>query len=158
MHTCTNKLILLYLVAIVSEFMNPPQIDMGEDVTCELTSKMKGWWGSHQTDASGVLFTNEFAINSTTYSQRRAMNNDKEDITVWKDHLTLHGIESVSPGLLFIKTGESMSSTKQLTLEHKFVPKTNLGSIWTPHNYLAVEFTQKILTSGFDAQHMSAHV
>jgi len=51
---------------------------------------------------------------------------------------------------LIIKTGESMSSSKQLTLEHEFVPKTSLGSIWTPHNYLAVEFTQKILTSLFE--------
>lgn len=128
-----------------------PQFDVKEEAPCELTSKIKGWWGTHQIlDATGVLFTNEFAINSTTYSQRRAMNNDDEDVAVWKKHLTSHGIDSISPGLLFIKTGESISSPKQLTLEHKFVPKTNLGSIWTPHNYIAVEFTQKILTSLFE--------
>ena len=131
--------------------MNPPQIDVGGEATCELTSKIKRWWGSNQTlDATGVLFTNEFVINSTTYSQRRAMNNDDEDVALWKKHLTSHGIESISPGLLFIKTGECISSPKQLTLEHKFVSKTNIGSIWTPHNYLAVEFTQQILTSLFE--------
>ena len=132
--------------------MNPPQIDVGEEeATCELTSKIKGWWGSHQTNTTGILFTNEFAINSTTYSQRRAMNNDNEDVAVWKKHLTSYGIDSISPGLLFVKTGESISSPKQLlTLEHMFLPKTNLGSIWTPHNYLAVEFSQKILTSLFE--------
>jgi len=132
--------------------MNPPQVDVGEEeATCELTLKIKDWWGTHQSlDATGVLFTNEFAINSTTYSQRRAMNNDDEDVAVWKDHLTMHGIDSISPGLLLIKTGESITSPKQLTLEHKFVPKSNLGSIWTPHNYRAVEFTQKILTSLFE--------
>jgi methylase of polypeptide subunit release factors len=145
------------LLAVVSEFMNPPpplskilRVKDGEDM--KLTSKLETWWGS-QLVATGILFTNENAISSDLYAQRRAMRNDLEDINVWTNHLSLHGIISVSPGLLFIQTidGESLpgEGRQRLALKHQFVPKTDLGSIWTPHNVDAVKFTRDILMRSY---------
>ena len=144
------------LLAVVSEFMNPPspsskfsRVKNGED----MHDKLEIWWGS-ELAATGILFTNENAIDSDLYAQRRAMRNDLEDIDVWKNHLSLHGIDSISPGLLFIQLidAESLSGEgrQRLALKHHFVPKTDLGSIWTPHNFDAVKFTRDILASDLD--------
>lgn len=141
------------LLAVVSEFMNPPstsskfsRVKDGED----MHDKMEIWWGS-ELAATGILFTNEKAIDSDLYAQRRAMRNDLEDIDVWKNHLSLHGIDSISPGLLFIQLIDAASfpgeGRQRLALKHHFVPKTNRGSIWTPHNFDAVKFTRDTLAS-----------
>jgi len=149
------------LFAVVSEFMNPPPLPSvskkivdEEDAKEGLASKIDKWWGLQlavDSDAKGILFTNEFAINCGIYAQRRAMKNDQEDINVWKEHLDLSGIHSVSPGLLFVQTRKfkSKQSGKRLNLKHQFVPKTDHGSIWTPHNFDAVEFTRNILMDLF---------
>mmetsp|Transcript_37278 Transcript_37278/g.80438 ORF Transcript_37278/g.80438 Transcript_37278/m.80438 type:complete len:346 (+) Transcript_37278:118-1155(+) len=146
------------LMVVVSEFMNPPPLSStyqkaaNEDDS--LTTKMGEWWGSQLTsssDGTGILFTNEFAIRSDIYAQRRAVTNDQEDMNVWSNHLHRSGIHSVSPGLLFIQTSNSRSEPrgKGLQLKHYFVPKTKYGSIWTPHNFVAVEFTQGVLLDLF---------
>mmetsp|Transcript_37934 Transcript_37934/g.81043 ORF Transcript_37934/g.81043 Transcript_37934/m.81043 type:complete len:344 (-) Transcript_37934:86-1117(-) len=145
------------LMVVVSEFMNPPPLPstsqespIEED---DLTAKIKDWWGSQSAasrGATGVLFTNEFAISSDIYAQRRAMTNDEEDINVWYDHLYQSGIRSVSPGLLFIRTenGESEQNGIGFKLKHLFVPKTKHGSIWTPQNFVSVEFTRDMVMPG----------
>ena len=146
------------VLAVVSEFMNPPPTSSifsrgkdWEDLHA-LTTKLEFWWGS-ELAATGFLFTNENAIDSDLYAQRRAIRNDLEDIDVWKNHLSLHGIDSISPGLLFIQLidAESLSGEgrQRLALKHHFVPKTDLGSIWTPRNVNAVKFTQDILMGSY---------
>jgi hypothetical protein len=103
--------------------------------------------------ANRILFTNKNDINSDIYAQRRAVRNNIDDINVWRDHLSLHGIYSVSPGLLFVQTNDSKSLTSEsryrLALKHHFVPNTNNGSIWTPSNFDAVNFTRDILMGLF---------
>eukprot|EP00578_Thalassiosira_sp_NH16_P022931 CAMPEP_0181083204 /NCGR_PEP_ID=MMETSP1071-20121207/4036_1 /TAXON_ID=35127 /ORGANISM="Thalassiosira sp., Strain NH16" /LENGTH=627 /DNA_ID=CAMNT_0023164853 /DNA_START=294 /DNA_END=2174 /DNA_ORIENTATION=+ len=87
------------LFVVVSEFMNPPSSIPLSSVSQEtvrddeseddgLTSKMERWWDSQclatdSSDADGILFTNELAIDTNTYAQRRAMKHDEEDINVW---------------------------------------------------------------------------
>lgn len=146
------------LFGVVSEFMNPPRLQSTSQKNADakqcLPSKIEKWWSSTvetDSDADGILFTNEFAINSDIYAQRRAMNNDLEDVHEWKSHLDISGIYSVSPGLLFVETRnpKTMHASKGLNLKHQFVPKTKNGSIWTPHNYSAVEFTHNILINLF---------
>lgn len=151
------------LLAVVSEFMNPPPLPCKtvgrEDSTDGLTSKIEKWWSPQfaaVTDAEGILFTNEYALGADTYAQRRAVNNDEEDMNVWKKHLCQTGIHSVSPGLLFVQTNNSESNRRQtngkgLKMRHQFTPKSNRnqGSIWTPHNFDAVEFTRDKLMDLF---------
>ena len=138
------------LLALVSEFMNPPLSTSNEE-EWGLTSNIESWWSTQAdiNDMKGVLFTNEFAINSETYAQRRAMKNDEDDINVWKNHMHLSGIDAVSPGLLFIETQGIKRRLRGKWLHHKFIPKSSLGSIWTPHNYYAVDFTRRILQDLF---------
>lgn len=126
------------LLAIVSEFMNPGT---------ELTSKIERWWVSENSpnEASGILFTNEFPIDASKYAQRRSTKNDEDDVSVWEKHLNMFDIKTVSPGLLFIQTVLSKDK-EEVILRHAVVPKSKLGSIWTPHNYCAIEYTSKILT------------
>jgi len=125
-------------VGIVSEFMNPSQ---------SLCLKMEQWWadGCDCSDSfSGVLFANEESVDAPTYAYRRA--NDDEEYRVWLSHLNDSGITSVSPGLLFIRQpferSRSTVHSAKLTLKHILVPKSVRGSIWTPQNIDAVEFTQ----------------
>ncbi|KAL3808796.1 hypothetical protein ACHAXA_011180 [Cyclostephanos tholiformis] len=140
------------LLAVVSEFMNPPLPSStmtrsmgGDGVKYNLTARLETWWGSQQA-ANGLVFTNENAIDADMYAQRRAVRNDLADINVWRDHLKLHGISSVSPGLMFVQTINSdcfpSESKHSLALKHHFVPKSECGSIWTPHNVGAVQFTR----------------
>jgi len=140
------------LLAVVSEFMNPPtplsllnitQSTNGKNREHDLIAKIKSWWGSHAF-GYGILFTNEFAIESNVYAERRALSNNPNDIAVWKTHLSMNGIHSVSPGLLFIQTKDG--GQHETHLIHHFVPKTDNGSIWTPTNFDAVNFTRQILS------------
>lgn len=158
------------LMAIVSEFMNPPPLLPNEATTSiaddELTHKIEEWWNSQQVpgpyattrpgaSAKGILFTNQYALSSETYAERRAVTNDSEDVKLWKDHLTKSGIYSVSPGLLFVQTASTPNESeedhdimgKSLKMKHEFASKTNSGSVWTPHNWQAVECTRDQLSA-----------
>ena len=116
--------------AIVSEFMNPH---------C---------WHSN---VSSYLFTNEYAISANTYAKRRAMPDDVHDLELWTNHLTHMNISSISPGILFVIPGNDTANQQMV---HKLVPKTELGSIWTPHNYKAVEFVRKSMLGQWSAIHL----
>ncbi|KAL3770333.1 hypothetical protein ACHAWU_003553 [Discostella pseudostelligera] len=147
------------LLAVVSEFMNPPPLSYSstnvDDAKPELISRIEKWWGQQSIDgsvASGILFTNENAIKSGIYAERRAVRNDMEDINVWKQHLSTTGIHSISPGLLFVQLKRSSNKNtagKEFTVRHHHVPKTKHGSIWTPHNFEAVNYTRGKLMDWF---------
>ena len=117
------------IAAIVSEFMNPD------------------FWHSNVSSPS-LLFTNEYAISADIYANRRAMPNDVDDLELWTNHLTQMNISSVSPGILFVIPH---NDTVKQQMVHKLVPKTDLGSIWTPHNYKAVEFIRKSMLEQLNA-------
>ena len=136
------------LMGIVSEFMNPPLSDSVEQ-KCVLLTKLEQWWGAdYDVAASGVLFTNEYPLDSQVYSQRRALTDDKSVISLWLNHLERNKIYHVSPGLLFVKLQSKVGNPNNATgcsINYRLVPKTNNGSVWTPHNFNAVEYTMKIL-------------
>jgi hypothetical protein len=127
------------VIAIVSEFMNPPEPGQSERNLC---SKIEGWWMQSSNLPSGLLFTNEYAISSDTYARRRALSNDPNDIRLWKKHLEKKNIHHVSPGLLFLR---HRTTHQNPTVTHRLVPKTKHGSVWTPQNFEAVEFVRKSL-------------
>lgn len=151
------------ILAIVSEFMNPPTTsnptDLEKDNELQLLNKIRDWWecpiiggGGHLTvnTGKGLLFTNQLPLSTPTYASRRA--NDAEEYTNWIYNLESQNIRNVSPGLLYIKTESSANAVlksnneenRRLDLGFKLVPKDNeLGSIWTPYNYKAVLYTAK---------------
>ena len=192
------------MLAIVSEFMNPPPCsiqlpttsnnvesdfvkkidnDNGNKKDGELLNRIKTWWRSGDDGTSvasgyGILFTNKLSINAAEYASRRAHGgkngktslkssdvNMVKEIDIWQNHLESRNIQSISPGLLFIRAtkggirrypkelineekkdddGSIVSESKgSLFLGHMQVPTTDLGSIWTPHNFQAVKFTSK---------------
>ena len=161
------------VVAIVSEFMNPdstlPERIAGwwsfhlgsANTNCRANST--DVVQPYCTSSIGNLFTNQIPLSADVYASRRA-GNDGQERQWWANHLENTGIHFISPGLLFIyrlgikqylanstksrasneRQQESASSTL-LELHHVLVPKSSLGSIWTPHNYEAVDFAiQKI--------------
>ena len=121
------------LLAIVSEFMNP------QDPA--LLERLQTWWGDTHS-ATGVLLTNQIPLNDETYAVRRA--DSKEEYDIWLEHLRHNHISQVSPGLLFVQTSERRSGGG-LDLHHRIVPKTQLGSIWTPSNSDAVAFVGEVV-------------
>lgn len=131
-------------MAIVSEFMNPDE-DFGH--------RLKSWWSSGNSRrlcAKAVLFTNQEAMESVTYARRRA--DGRKEMILWEEHLQKEGITSISPGFLFLKCRGSLDeqgdipSSPTVGIETYLVPRTADGSIWTPHNAHARNFTRKILT------------
>ena len=130
------------ILAIVSEFMNPPisNDDYGKDDVMEKISK---WWDK-DVNARGILFTNEFPLSSIEYSRRRAA--DGNEFNTWMENLDYHCIERVSPGLLYIKTiVQDSPCEKKIDLIPKIVPHDKaLGSIWSPHNNKAIQFTEEV--------------
>ena len=81
---------------------------------------------------------------------RRA--DSEEMYNKWVKHLFDLTITHVSPGLLFVRTKLKESSatsdnqySDKLSICHRLVPKSDSGSIWTPSNMEAVEFTKKSL-------------
>jgi hypothetical protein len=117
-------------LAIVSEFMNP-------HLVC---NRIQDWWsrkGKETAAATGILLTNQVPIDASTYAERRAGTSDEE--AIWKQHLDRVGITSVSPGLLFVRKS---ADNGNLQLRQELVPKTTQGSIWTPTNQEAVDFTR----------------
>jgi methylase of polypeptide subunit release factors len=133
------------------------------------TDSFKGFSSSHgdatsSSDAAytdtGVVCTNQFPLSADLYASRRAADHDGVEKQRWSKHLEQMGINFISPGLLFIyrkantardddenntaeetKKRKSSINTAQLQSHHIILPKSRLGSIWTPHNYEAVEFT-----------------
>jgi len=125
-------------LAVVSEFMNP---------SSNFGLKLSSWWSSADP-ARALLFTNEVAIDGNLYAQRRA--DSPKEASEWEDHLQREGIESVSPGLLFLKLNLSPKEMIQnespdshsVDLSQHLVPKTPEGSLWTPTNIDARDFTR----------------
>jgi methylase of polypeptide subunit release factors len=132
------------LLAVVSEFMNPPHENNGDKALIE---KIIYWWHSVANfdktvsiNGVGILLTNQFPVSDEVYASRRA-DNEAERI-IWINHLKDSHIRSISPGLLYIQTGLNEGS-QNLCMEFKLVPQSSiLGSIWTPYNFKAVEFTK----------------
>lgn len=159
------------LLAIVSEFMNPPSVERETDASYDidgrnLLERMEYWWNLETTSSSsdlrekppargkGILFTNQFPVSAAIYGTRRA--DDEAERKVWCDHLRSENIHSVSPGLMFVRTCDmkhdnftpQKNDIKQgryeqgyLGLSHRIVPRTDGGSVWTPSNVDAVIFT-----------------
>lgn len=123
------------MLAIVSEFMNPDSVPI----------RVKGWWGDESV-GKGLLLTNEYPIDDKTYSERRA--DSAAEMEVWKKHLQNEGIQLVSPGLLFVRKDDD-SSQDEMKVRHEKIPKTTQGSIWTPANKLAVDFTRNAYQTDF---------
>ena len=119
-------------LAIVSEFMNPKS---------EFPQRLQEWWGNAGS-AKAFLFTNEHAMGAETYAERRA--DSTAEIERWKKHLESEKITHISPGLLFLKM-TSVKGDRTLEFSHFLVPKTSQGSIWTPTNRDAREYTQNIM-------------
>jgi methylase of polypeptide subunit release factors len=126
------------LLGIVSEFMNPPISDEVEGNE-SLLRRIQAWW-SNGPRGRGMLFTNEFPVDAETYGTRRADSLDERD--VWVCHLSNIKMAHVSPGLLFISTDDSLAD---ISIAHKLVPKSASGSLWTPANRDAVDFSRKAL-------------
>lgn len=148
------------MLAIVSEFMNPPvtqqSAEAHDELNLQLLDKLCHWWEGDLTEykvntsakpakGRGILFTNEFPVSSTTYAARRA--DDEAEYKVWIQNLEACGIYRVSPGQLYIKTGsprKERGSDCKLDVQSKLVPQDKeLGSIWTPYNYKAILYTGK---------------
>ncbi|GFH56949.1 hypothetical protein CTEN210_13425 [Chaetoceros tenuissimus] len=135
------------LLAIVSEFMNPPisNDDYGKD---DVIEKIREWWDK-DVDAKGILFTNEFPLSAIEYARRRAV--DSDEFNTWMENLDSHGIERVSPGLLYIKTLVDSPCGKKIHAIPKIVPHDKkLGSIWSPHNFRAIQFTEEVWQHFFE--------
>mmetsp|Transcript_16605 Transcript_16605/g.21028 ORF Transcript_16605/g.21028 Transcript_16605/m.21028 type:complete len:321 (-) Transcript_16605:21-983(-) len=140
------------LLAIVSEFMNPPEGKEGNQI---LLHKIKKWWSGRPTSfehhngeeiihahAKGILLTNEYPVSAATYSSRRADN--EFEFNTWSNHLKSCNIDSVSPGLMFVKLYEQRKNEDDdLIMISSRVPRTGLGSIWTPFNIEAVYHTKR---------------
>lgn len=157
------------LLGIVSEFMNPPLAssfcfdtvkaqEPREDDVAGLCDRIGRWWTDNLRDeklpvfAEGILFTNEQPVLAGLYASRRSQGDAERQ--VWMDHLNDQGIERVSPGLLFVVTGggapsQAMEGRGRLQLGHSIVPKSDFGSIWTPHNHHAVAYTGKVWSGYF---------
>lgn len=147
------------LLAIVSEFMNPPALQQLSEVKKEIHStlldKLSNWWkgDSVERDANtssiavqgrGILFTNEVPVPAMTYAARRA--DDEGEYEVWIQNMHSCSIHHVSPGQLYIKTGQTchQKDGMPLDLHSELVPRDKeLGSIWTPYNYKAILCTKE---------------
>lgn len=141
------------LLAIVSEFMNPPTMSIPTD---ELPVKICDWWKGTRVfpdeevsgnRGRGLLFTNSIPVSASIYAERRA--GDDGELQSWLQNLAAHNIDRVSPGLLYIKAEESNEAlrigdeSKILDLDCRLVPKDKLGSIWTTYNYKAALYISK---------------
>ncbi len=129
-------------LGIVSEFMNPPNGHEGMDANNILCDIQK-WWDDanlqcdKEKGMKGVLFTNEFPITASTYAARRADN--EFEFELWLEHLQECNIHSISPGLFFAR----LSGDNKI-FRSCLVPKSELGSIWTPFNVKAINFVKMI--------------
>lgn len=129
-------------LGIVSEFMNPPKGQEGMDAK-NILNDIQKWWDDanlqcgKEKGVKGVLFTNECPVTASTYAARRADN--EFEFELWLEHLQECSIHSISPGLFFAR----FSGDNQI-FRSCLVPKSELGSIWTPFNVKAVNFVKRI--------------
>ncbi|MGK3735169.1 MAG: polypeptide subunit release factor methylase [Bacillariaceae sp.] len=135
-------------LAVVSEFMNPQG---------DFDRHLSSWWSDSGGPAEALLLTNEQAISATTYAQRRA--DSTEEAIEWEEHLKQMGINHISPGLLFLKRNRNggqnatplvaEENTREdstfVDIKNCLVPKSTEGSIWTPTNQFARNFTRSSL-------------
>jgi len=124
-------------LAVVSEFMNP---------NGDFSIRLSSWW-DESDHAQALLFTNEDALDARLYAHRRA--NSSKEASQWEEHLQQEGITCVSPGLMFLKRNRKKQASESHSVEvaQFLVPKTPEGSIWTPTNIHAREFTSYHLKS-----------
>jgi methylase of polypeptide subunit release factors len=122
-------------LAIVSEFMNP---------NTDFRHRLAEWWGDFDDGrpAKAILFTNEQAMDAEIYAQRRA--DSEMEVGRWKRHLEDEKITHISPGLLFVRKAGGKGG---LEFSQYLVPKMEQGSIWTPTNRYAREYTRDVLDS-----------
>ena len=113
-------------LAIVSEFMNPHST---------FEKRLQQWWGTRP--AKGVFFVNEQAMDTETYSMKRA--DSQIEFNTWSCHLKNQDITHVSPGLLFVRASSECTG---LSVERVMIPKTEHGSIWTSSNVLSRKITR----------------
>lgn len=144
------------IAAVVSEFFFRNNNDEGSTPSDALLRRLHAYWTdtkSHgqsnltqcedATSSKGTLLTNEFPISVSLYAERRADSAQEADI--WKSHLDRENIATCSPGLLYVQKTRATVSTKwDCPWKHVTVPKSELGSIWTPSNFFGVQFTQAI--------------
>jgi hypothetical protein len=93
-------------------------------------------------ELSGFLVTNQFPISREVYALRRSNGNPK-DYEIWMKHLSEIQMHTVSPGFLFVQ--KKTTSSSALGLQHVVAPKSSYGSLWTPFNPEAVNFTASLL-------------
>jgi hypothetical protein len=117
------------MLAMVSEFANPN--------SNTLRQRLQNWC---PTSRGGILFTNERPLSAATYARRRA--DTDEEIAIWETHLSNCNIRSISPGLLWLQT-KRQDDENVFPIKHNIVPHTNQGSIWTPSNENAVQYTRR---------------
>jgi methylase of polypeptide subunit release factors len=104
--------------------------------------------------ATGVLFVNEHPISPETYASRRADNPLEE--AIWLNHLRSWNITKASPGMLYVQKQQQKPANEVdsgvhhgLHLVTAAVPKTRQGSLWTPSNRKAIQYTQKATQQAF---------
>ena len=102
-----------------------------------LVQRLQTYWQTSGGDSTGkmLLLTNQYPIHASIYAERRA--DSATEYELWKDHLQRNEIVSCSPGLLYVQQQDRPSSFFSLK-----VPKSAWGSIWTPSNPEAIQFTQ----------------
>ncbi|CAB9508563.1 Methylates the class 1 translation termination release factors RF1 PrfA and RF2 PrfB on the glutamine residue of the universally conserved GGQ motif (By similarity) [Seminavis robusta] len=134
------------VAGVVSEFFLQSQ-----DPHYERFSK---WWTGVQSSSSkapgrAVLFVNENPITAQAYAERRADN--PQEAEVWMDHLKSLNVTTASPGMLYTqKQPPPAAMHRDLDLMIVKVPKTSQGSVWTPSNYDATQYTQLTTRKIFD--------
>jgi methylase of polypeptide subunit release factors len=80
-----------------------------------------------------LLFTNASPLSVTEYARRRA--DSATEYRIWRDHLADY--DHMSPGLLYLH------NTPQPSWNHVAVPASSHGSLWTPGNVDAIQFTRE---------------
>jgi methylase of polypeptide subunit release factors len=136
--------------AIVSEFFFRGN-DFTVDTIHELVGRLQSYWlgsqyqnctvvpGSRLDSSKAIVFVNEFPISRQEYANRRA--DSFGEAQSWYNHLKTEDILSCSPGLIFIQNLHNPES-KRWQWNYHVVPKSNMGSIWTPSNTNAIGVTR----------------
>jgi Methyltransferase small domain len=111
--------------AIVSEFFF-------DDNERNLVQRIRTQWTGR-----GLLVTNEHPLGAEEYAKRRA--DSPQELKMWLQHLKNRNIQTCSPGLLLLeRTGREGNDSSRI--QHVRAPRSELGSLWTPGNYVAEQF------------------
>ena len=133
-------------LAVVSEFMNP---------AVDFDLRLSSWW-KNGYPAKALLLTNEEPLEAGEYAERRA--DSLEEVSKWEGHLQQQRIESISPGLMFLKHSRNtcgsapkrmIRDSHDMDLTHCLIPRTPEGSIWTPTNLDARDITRRLIKNFF---------